>query len=284
MTQNLRQIKRRIKSVESTAKLTRAMEMISIAKLRSFQGKLAFAREYFSKVDRIWNQYLPKYRNLDHPLLKRRRDVKKTTLCVLTSDTGLCGSYNADILRLAKNFISEKKDRALNFVTFGKRGFVYFKKEGLAISDAIVDSHGRYQRTVCDQMALKLMNLFLAREADEVYVAYTSFDGAARHRPVIEKVLPMEIAGQAFVKYTAEPDSASFLNDFIPFYLVAKMRFVMVSSMTAEHSARGMAMGEATDNAKDMLESLTLSRNKIRQANITREIIEIISSTDALRG
>jgi F-type H+-transporting ATPase subunit gamma len=284
MTQSLRQIKRRIKSVESTSKLTRAMEMISIAKLRSFQVKLAFAREYFSKVDRVWNDYLPKFRPHDHPLLANRLQKKKITLCVFTSDTGLCGSYNADILRLAKNFIAEKKDFSVDVVTFGKRGFVYFKKAGFSISDAFVDTHGRYQQALADQLALRLMNLFLSQEADEIYVAYTSFDGATRRRVLIEKILNMGIPGNKFVRYIAEPDSASFLNDFIPFYLVAKIRFMMVSSYTAEHSARGLAMGEATDNAKDMMQSLTLSRNKIRQANITREIIEVISSTDALRG
>jgi F-type H+-transporting ATPase subunit gamma len=284
VTQSLRQIKRRIRSVESTAKLTRAMEMISIAKLRGFQVKLAFARDYFSRVDRIWNDCLPRFRLYDHPLLAERSRKQKITLCFFTSDTGLCGSYNADILRLAKNFIRERKDYSLNLVAFGKKGFTYFKKEGPAISDAFVDTHGRYKQALADQLALRLMNMFLSQEADEVYVAYTLFDGAIRAKAVIEKVLNLGVNAGEFVRYAAEPDSASFLNDFIPFYLVAKIRFMMVSSYAAEHSARGLAMGEATDNAKDMLESLTLSRNKIRQANITREIIEVISSSDALRG
>jgi F-type H+-transporting ATPase subunit gamma len=284
MTQSLRQIKRRIRSVESTAKLTRAMEMISIAKLRSFQNKLAFMKGYFARVDRIWQQYLPKFRPGDHPLLADRPEKKKITLCVVTSDTGLCGSYNADILRLAKSFLQKKQGVALNLVTFGKKGFVYFKREGLAISDAFVESRGHYQQALADQMAQRLIDLFLTGAADEVYAAYTVFENGIRPKAVIEKIINISVSGEKFVRYSVEPDSISFLNDFIPYYLVTKMRYILMNALTAEHSARGMAMGEATDNAKDMLESLTLSRNKIRQANITREIIEVISSSDALRG
>lgn len=284
MTQSLRQIKRRIRSVESIAKLTRAMEMISIAKLRPFQAKLAFAKEYFSKVEQIWNNFLPHFEPKDHPFLAERPDKHKITLCLITSDTGLCGSYNSDILRCAKTFIAQHKGKALNLVTVGKKGFVYFKKAGLAISDAYIETHGRYQQAVSDKIALGLMNLFLSGDADEVYVAYTSFNTAARRRPVAEKILNIAPVPTKAVAYTVEPGKIAFLNDLAPFFLIVKMRFMMLSSFAAEHSARGMAMGEATDNAKDMLQSLTLLRNKIRQANITREIIEVISSSDALKG
>src|SRR5512135_3624218 len=125
MTQSLRQIKRRIKSVENTGKLTRAMEMISISKLRPLQEKLPYGRDYFTAAERILNNFLGDFRPQDHPLMEERRDKRSTTLCLFTSDTGLCGSYNVDIIRLAKDFMTKRGAGTVNLVAVGKKGFTY---------------------------------------------------------------------------------------------------------------------------------------------------------------
>ena len=285
MIQSLRQIKRRIRSIENTEKLTHAMELIAVAKLRPLQERLGFRTEYFSKVNEMLQHFLASFSNVDHPFLKEREPKRKISLCVLTSDTGLCGSHNYDIIRAAEKFISEQKGIEIRLVTVGKKGYIHFKKKGLKITDACIETHGHYSQGESDKLSQRLIDLFLGGEADEVHVAYTRFVSASRRRPTIEKILNLSVpATTDLTQYLIEPDIGTLVNDFIPFYILSKMRFIMLNALVCEHSARGMAMEEATDNAEEMLEELILSRNKVRQANITREIIEIISSADALKG
>jgi F-type H+-transporting ATPase subunit gamma len=286
MIQTLRQIKRRIRSIENTKKLTHAMEIISVSKLRPLQNRLILAKEFFLKTDGILGNVLSSFEKISHPLLEERERKQKVSLCLLTSDTGLCGSYNHDILHEAQEWIRQHTGREVNLVVVGKKGFTHFKRLEQSISDVYTELHGRYTPRVCDQITHNLIDLFLSGKADEVWVGYTHFDSAARRWPVMEKFLAINrgVPQASGYPYLAEPDIEGFLMDFIPLYLSAKMRFIMLNALVAEHSARGLAMKEATDNATEMLEGLVLMRNKVRQASITKEIIEVISSADALKG
>ena len=284
MIQSLRQIKRRIRSIENTEKLTHAMELIAVSKLRPLQERLGFCTEYFSKADEMLQHFLASLDSVDHPFLKERKPKRKISLCVLTSGTGLCGSHNYDIIRATEKFISEQKGTEVHLVTVGKKGYIYFKKKGLKITDVCIETRGHYSQGESDRLSQRLIDLFLSGEADEVHVAYTRFFSASRRRPTIEKILNLAVPATNLTQYLIEPDRSTLVNDFIPFYILSKMRFIMLNALVCEHSARGMAMEEATDNAQEILEELILSRNKVRQANITREIIEIISSADALKG
>jgi len=284
MTQSLRQIRRRIRSIESTEKLTHAMEMIAVSKLRPLQERLGIYAEYFLKADEILRHFLTNFSALEHPFLKEKEKKQKLTLCIITSDTGLCGSHNYDMIRATEKFIAEQKVCQVSLICVGKKGFIHFKKGGFKITDAIIDTHGRYSQGSLDKISQRLIDLFLKGEADEVYVAYTRFVSVSRRRPTIEKILNLTVAPGASTQYLIEPNSSTYAGDFIPFYILTKIRFMMLNSLVCEHSARGMAMEEATDNAKEMLEGLVIFRNKVRQANITREIIEVISSANALKG
>ena len=287
MIQSLQQIKRRIRSIENTEKLTHAMEVISISKLRAAEERLLRAREYFSRLDKTLNNVLESFGASGHPLLEAREAKGKTTLCLITSDTGLCGSYNHNILREAQDFISGHAAGGIDLVAVGKRAVGYCKRRGIPVSGSYTELNGRYSREVSDKIAADLMDRFSSGKAAEVYVAYTRFESASRLKPVVEKFLniaPKEPAKGKEMPCLVEPDIKSVLEYLLPAYLLNKMRFMILNSFASEHAARSMAMGEATNNADEMLETLTLLRNKVRQANITREIIEVISAADALKG
>lgn len=284
MIQPLRQIKRRIRTVENTKKITRAMEIISVAKLRPLQNRLLRAKEYFLKVEGVLNHCLASFADVPHPLLEEREKKAKVSVCLITSDTGLCGSYNNDLIDSVEAMFLPGADKKVSLFAVGRKGFSHFKRSAFEIFDAYTEMHGRYSLEITDKIARILMDRFLSGEADEVYVAYTYFDSAARRRPVVEKFLNIPRVKSQDVLYLVEPDIKAFLEDFLPLCLSVKMRFMMLNALAAEHSARGLAMREASDNATEMFEELILLRNKVRQTTITKEIIEVISSADALKG
>jgi len=284
MSQSLRRIKNRIKSIENTEKLTRAMEMISVSKLRSLQRNLLNYKEFCLKLEGTLQRLTSSFKSIKHPLLEEQEHIQNITVCLITSDAGLCGSYNNNLIRKAQDFILQNNVKNINLVAVGKKGFNHFRKLGFKISDAYLDLHGRYTSAAADKVAGNLMGLFLSRKADEVYVIYEYFETAVRHRPVVERLLNIKRGHLKPREYLVEPEVKGILDKMIPLYVISKMRFIMLNAFEAEHTSRVIAMKEANDNAEDLLKSLTLTRNKVRQANITREIIEVVSSADALRG
>lgn len=284
MIQSLRQIKRRIRSIENTKKLTRAMEMISVSKLKRSSRMLDSSKMYFSKIDSFLTHLSSGGLNAGHLLLEDRPDKKNIGFCVLTSDTGLCGSYNHNVIRTAESFLNKYQPENVKLATLGKKGFVYFKKKGYPVAHSYVGFNGRYSRELSAKLLSDLTAMFLSEEVSEVYVAYTRPETASRHKAVVEKLLNIDFAKAEEIEYIFEPERARILEELIPVYLSNKIMMIILSAFTSEHQARAISMGEATKNATELLEGLILSRNKIRQGNITREIIEIISSAEALKG
>lgn len=284
MIQSIRQIKQRIRSIENTVKMTRAMEMISVAKLRPMQDKLNSVSDYFLSIQGILGDFFSQAKSSGSHFFRVVKGPKKIVLCLLTSDTGLCGSYNQNIFRAVDHFMSDYKEKDIRLMTVGKKGFVYYRRLGLNVSNVGMDSRGRYTKAFADQITGSLMKSFMSGEADEVYMAYTRFDSPSRLNPVIDKFLNIEMAQSRDVSYRVEPDFEAVTENLITSYLMNKTRYAVLNAFVSEHSSRGMAMGEATDNAKDILQKLILLKNKIRQANITREIIEVISTSNALKG
>jgi len=285
MIQSLRSIKLRMKSVESTKKITRAMEMVSASKLNRMKSVLYASRPYFLKVEVLMHNVLKSADTaLNHPLLKKRPEVKSIALFVVTSDAGLCGTYNHNMIRLTEEFVVKNGKDKVEIIAIGREAFNHFKKEGYRITDGYEDLHSRYSVEVASEIAEALKAMFLDGRVDEVYAAYTRFDSTLRHKPVIEKLLNIEASERGEVEYIAEPDMKSVLDELLSWYLHERIRIIILNSFTSEHSARMIAMKMATDNAKDLMDSLTLSRNKARQAMITKEVIEIASSAEALKG
>jgi F-type H+-transporting ATPase subunit gamma len=284
MAEALREIKNRIRGIDNVIKITHAMEMISVAKLNPTRDQLLAQRQYFLRIEKLCRDLLSADAGcISHPFLERASDSGKKALCLITSDTGLCSSYNHNIIRLAEDFINRYgQDRVMLFAV-GKKGLSYFKRKGLDIASAFTELKGRYFQEKCREILSALTTVFLSAKVREVYVAYTYFESNVRHRPTIEKLLNIEREVRPQRKYIFEPDLKNILEELIPEYILQKMKSMILESFAAEHSARVIAMGQANQNANDLLEDLVLMRNKVRQANITKELMEIISSVEVMR-
>lgn len=284
MPDSLKQIKNRIRSVENTRKVTHAMEMVSTAKLRAVENRLPALKEYSSKIEGLLKALLPLVSASADSLLSENKGNGKAALCVITSDNGLCGSYNHNILRLAEDFIAKRGAENTLLVAVGRKGANYFRKRGLPLREKFIELNGRYSDEVSGKILNTLTGFYRSHEADECYLAYARYESLSRVRPVVEKLLRIELpAGPSVEEYILEPDSATLINGLLPLYLSYRMKTAVLNSFAAEHASRMMAMGEATNNAGELLDELVLSRNKMRQAGITKEIMEIVSCAESLR-
>jgi F-type H+-transporting ATPase subunit gamma len=284
MIQTLRQIKARIRGIENTWKITRAMEMVAVSKLRRLQSALGPLRAYFGKLDHLVQNYLADLGERSHPFLEAKKRTKTVALCLITSDSGLCGTYNESLIRVAKDFISRYGAKEVNLIAIGKKGFTYFKRQGMPISHAYVGLHGRISPQMLKELTGVLTSSFISGEVDEVYVAYTRFESAARYRPTIEKILNLEPSPNKPFEYIVEPDYSAVLQELLPLFILKKIHLMLMESMISEFSARALSMRSATDNAKELIEGLILLRNKVRQSTITKEVLEIVSTAEALKG
>lgn len=286
MAQSLRRIKSRIKSVENTGKMARAMEMISVSKLKRAQYIHTKTGIYSVKVEELLKNILSTGFGASNPFMTPRPDAKKIALCIITSDTGLCGSYNHNIIRSAQGLLKKYDQENIKIIAVGKKGFIYFNKKGFKVTDSYVGLSGRFSQAIANKLSDTLINIFLSDPETEVYIAYTCVQTAARHKPLVEKFLNIAPPDKACaqIEYIYETAPQIILERLLPVYLSNKMRSVLLNSFVSEHQARSIAMGEATKNALDLLSSLVLTRDKMRQYNITTEILEVISSADALKG
>lgn len=284
MADSLKQIKNRIRSVGNTQKVTHAMEMISAAKLRPLENRVPFGNAYFLSLEGLLKRLLSYQKGAAHPLAAERSEKKKTALCVIASDSGLCGMYNNNLLRLVDTFVNERGKENILLVSLGKKAFNYFRKKGIISREKFLEINGHYSDELCDKVLSILTDIYVSAQADEVYLAYTRFVSPVRHKPAIEKILNIAMpAGEEGERYLFEPGLDEILAGLIPAYLSYKMRNAVLNSFASEQAARMVAMGEATKNADELLDDLVLSRNKLRQYNITKELLEIISSAEVLR-
>jgi len=284
MMKSLKQIKNRIRSTENTKKVTAAMEMVSVAKLNRTERDLLALRPYVASLTSLTHNLINSQDKARHSLLEVRQGPDKICLCVITSDSGLCGSYNNNIIRAADNFINTRGRDKVDLVCVGRKGFNYFNKNNLSILNTYIGLNGRFSSNAAAGIIDNLTGIFISGKASGVYIAYTHFKTALVHEPRVEKILNIEPLPGPKTEYILEPDITSILNEIIPRYISMRLRLIILEAFTAEHSARTVAMKTATDNARDLLQGLVLLRNKVRQANITQEIMEIISSSEALKG
>ncbi|MFA6079475.1 MAG: ATP synthase F1 subunit gamma [Candidatus Omnitrophota bacterium] len=284
MAQSLKRIKSRLRSIENTRKVTGAMQMISATKLHRTTKVLMSAKPYLLKLESLLNNIASGPVSLVGPFFTARPEVKRIALCLVTSDGGLCGAYNNNIIRVAEDFIEKYGRDRIRLIAVGQKGYKYFRSLGIIASNPYLGLNGRYVEPVADDIGHTLIDSFLNNEVDEVHIAYTHFETVLRVRPVVVKFLNIERAAGSNAEYIFEPNVSKIIEELVPRYLLVKIRCVLLDSLTSEHSARTVAMKAATDNAGDLLHSLTQLRNKVRQANITQEIMEIISSVEALKG
>jgi F-type H+-transporting ATPase subunit gamma len=289
---SLRDIRKRIRSVKNTRQITKAMKMVSAAKLRKAQEGVVAARPYARTLDGVIEQLMSRSEpgSLSHPLLVRR-EVKKIDLVVLTSDRGLAGGFNSNINRRALRFLQEHSAKhEVAITTLGRKGNEFLRGRGYSIRKDYPGAFARVTWAGADAIAQELAQRFLAGDCDAVYVMFNEFASAVTQVPTTTQLLPFEPPaaerkpGLSLVDYEYEPDAATVLEKLLPSAVSVKLLRGMLESLAAEHAARMTAMENATRNAGDMIGSLTLFYNRSRQALITKELMEIVSGAEALRG
>ncbi len=288
----LRQVKKRIRSVINTRQITKAMEMVAAAKLRKAQMRIMQVRPYSEKLTTILSHLSEASSNgLVHPFFDKR-EVKRRTLVLVTSDRGFCGSFNSNLIRRANNWLSDKDPANTELILVGKKGFDFYKRRQWKIVECIKDWSGNLDYAKARGLVDMLTRRFLDGETDEIAVIYTQFLSTARYRIVDVPYLPVEQIDTAHQKnekktsldYIFEPSPEAIFTDIMPKYALTKMITALADSFASEHGTRMMAMGSATKNAGEMIDVLTLQYNKARQAAITKELLEIVSGAEALKG
>jgi F-type H+-transporting ATPase subunit gamma len=260
------------------------MEIVSMSKLNRVRSSLFSMRNYFAHLDAVLNDFLEHTGYPSHPLFEKRPFSGRVGLCVITSDTGLCSTYNQSIIRMAEEFLGKFRKEDVKIVAIGKEGWHRFSRAGFDIKSSCLDLHGRFPAKLSDKMAYDLTGLFLDGIVDEVYIAYTHFESTLRHKSRIEKFVNMEYDKKGNKDFLIlEPDAKRVAEDLIPRYLLDKFRLILLEALTSEHAARMFAMKTATDNADELMDTLTLLRNKARQSAITKEVIEIASGAEAMK-
>ena len=285
---NLRGIRQRIRSVQSTQKITRAMQMVAGAKLRRAQGELMAFRPYADALEKMTQRFLRDHPGLEHALLAETTTEAPAGLIVVTSDTGLCGTYNEKVLAAAEGFLRENPSALL--VTIGKKAARRFTRLGVPRAREILDWGGRYDHAKAGVLLEWLEEQFMTGKVSGWSIAYTQFLSALSWRPMVKGLVPLEqveqpAAGANYVpeKVIVEPDVPRFAEALVRESVRTRFGRALLEGFTSEHSARMMAMKNATENASDLISNLTLVRNKVRQAAITKELIEVVSGAQALQ-
>ncbi|MCP4684841.1 MAG: ATP synthase F1 subunit gamma [bacterium] len=286
----LREVKKRIRSVQSTRRITKAMEMVAAAKLRKAQQRVEQAKPYAQKLDEMLGHLAAgSTGEIAHPYFEER-PIKKRTLVVIVSDRGLCGSFNSNILRKTDKWIAEHQDAELELVTVGKRANDYYKRRKTPIIQFHGDWGGVMDYGRAREIAAFLAERFTSGQTDEISLAFTRFVSLVRYVTGVESYLPVarpEVGDGdegAVSDYIFEPTSEQIYAQLMPSYANTKMITALTESFASEHGSRMMAMGNATKNAGEMVDNLTLEYNKARQAQITKELLEVVSGADALAG
>ena len=284
MAQPLKVIKNRIRSVENATKVTHAMEMISVAKLNQIDKALFALRPYQTKLEAMVANLASADGECANPLFVKRPRVERIVLCVVASDNGLCGLYNYNIFKAADRFIETTGRDKVSLILVGRKAVNYFRKKNIPILHQYVGLNGRYDNIISDEITGILTKLFVSQKADQIFIAYTYFHTGFQQDAVIDKFLEIGLTASRAGIYLLEPNFAQLVDAIAMRYLIGKMRLVFLQAFTSEHATRSLAMRTATSNGEELLEGLVLLRNKVRQANITQEMLEIISSSEALKG
>ena len=293
---NLKAIRIRISSVKSTRQITSAMKMVSAAKLRKAQDKIVRLRPYVLKLQEILSSLNKSLAESDVVnIYGRLSEPKKILIVMITSNRGLCGAFNSNVIKEARKIVSEKYIEQFNssnvtFLAIGKKGYDYMRKQNVKL---LPDKNSLFNNLTFDNVSLlaeEVMNSFLAQEYDKVEIIYNQFKNAAVQNLTEEPFLPVEPLkpngnqkNQA-VDYIYEPTQEGIVQELIPKSLKIQFYKAVLDSFVAEHGARMTAMHKATDNATEMIRELTLQYNKARQSAITNQILEVVSGAEALKS
>jgi F-type H+-transporting ATPase subunit gamma len=287
----LRDIRRRIRSVESTQKITRAMKLVAAAKLRRAQERIVSARPYAVKMAELLSSLVRRAEGEAHPLLVRRPAARKR-LVIITADKGLCGAFNSNILRASLAFLREQGEASVTLVVVGKKARDFYRRRQYEIKSEMLGFFDRLAYSHAQELAGGLMQEYLSGEVDEVHLIYNEFRSVAVQRVKREQLLPIESAeageGQgrpegAAGDYIYEPSPEAILAALLPRHVTTQVYRALMESVAGEYGARMTAMEAATKNAKEMISVLSIQYNKARQERITKELLDIVGGAEALR-
>ncbi|MBI5582983.1 MAG: ATP synthase F1 subunit gamma [Deltaproteobacteria bacterium] len=286
----LRDIRRKIGAVKKTQQITKAMNMVAASKLRGAQMRMENFRPYASKFLEVINNLSSRIDPESFPLMAQR-PVKKVELISLTSDRGLCGSFNVNLINTAEKFLKTKVQEqvAVNLVTVGKKGSDYFRRRKAEVRKAYTDLFNSFDMTTAAGIGQDSMENFLLGNADEVYLLYGQFINMGIQRPVLQKLLPIappagaEGPAGGGPDYLFEPSPEAIFNELLPRYVNVQIYRGLLENAASEQAARMTAMDNATRNCKELVNSLTLIYNKARQSAITKELMDIVGGAEALK-
>jgi F-type H+-transporting ATPase subunit gamma len=277
---NLLDIRRRIRSVKNTQQITRAMKTVSAAKLRRAQERIFAARPYANQLKTVLASLSARIQSLEHPLLAVRPE-ENVLMVVVTADRGLCGAFNSNITRTAAAFMRERRDKSIQVVPVGKKGRDFFRRQGETILEEHIGIFSQLDFKHARAIGERIVQLYSTAEFDAVYLAYNEFKSVIQQRLVVEPLLPLaagEFEGEVSqIDYIYEQPPQDIFDRLLPQYVDIQVHRALLESAAAEHGARMAAMDTASRNAAEMIDTLTLNMNRIRQAAITREIIEVVS-------
>jgi F-type H+-transporting ATPase subunit gamma len=284
-------IRRRVRAVKSTQQITKAMKMVSASKLRRSQERIVNARPYAQKMLSVLNSLAARVDPSAHPLLAERASDARTLLIVITADKGLAGSFNTNVVKAANLFANETPGRQVAMGLVGRKGRDFFRRRGFDVRYEDVGLFSALKLSHAQAIAARAIEEFTAGRVSSVYLVYNEFKSVMTQRVALERLLPIakleEAAGGANpaagpgVDYLYEPSPEAIIGELLPKHVESQIFRALLESAASEHAARMTAMDSATRNAGEMIEGLTLYMNKVRQAAITREIIEVVSGAQA---
>jgi F-type H+-transporting ATPase subunit gamma len=284
---SLLDIRRRIRSVKNTQQLTKAMKTVSAAKLRRAQERVMSARPYADQLRNVLANLAGRVENIAHPLLEIRPE-ERTLVVIVTADRGLCGAFNTNLIRATQNFLRENAKKGhLTLFPVGRKGRDFFRRREASITSDYVNFFNKLDYGHAKDIAKTITDLYSEAKVDAVYIVYNEFKSAIQQRVTMEKLLPLGRADLANTQetpaeYIFEQPPQQVFDRLLPRYVEIQVYRALLESAASEHGARMAAMDTASRNAGDMIESLTLNMNRVRQAAITREIIEVVSGAGVL--
>jgi len=282
----LRDIKRKINSINSTQTITRTMKMVSASKLRRAQDAYEKIRDYALKMENLVGRVISKLPKDVHPLLTEPEEVKKVLIVAIASDRGLCGGFNVNIGLAVENFVNQNREKyeRIGVYVFGRKAKDYLSRRKVEILKERLDIKVA-SKDLADEVAAELIQLYRDGEFDKIYLLYTHFESAVKYVVKFEEFIPIKASAEEYEgDYLYEPDRDKIVEAIIPKFISTKIYYALVDSQTSDHAARMSAMENATKNCTEMVSYLTLVYNKRRQEGITSEMLDIVGGAEALRG
>ena len=291
----LKDIELKISAVKKTKQITKAMNMVAASRLRGAQANMEGFRPYAGKFAEVLGSLAARAGEEASPLLVPREEVKKVNLVLCTSDRGLCGGFNTNLITKAGAFLKDNTDKEISFTNFGKKGRDWCRNQGLTIADEHIGIvGGTFGFNVAMTAGSQFVEGYLSGEYDEVHIIYAEFMSMAKQLPVLKQLLPippiesaeaeMDENAPYMAEHICEPSPDELLGEMLPRNVYVQIFSALLETSTSEHAARMLAMDNATNACNDMIENLTLVYNKARQAAITAELMDIVGGAEALKG